>query len=203
MVLCILMIQLVVVLTLVPNDVTQRAIVKESEYVKRSLGTQSQQWIRSKATDWYQKSLIDSGAYESVYNHLIPSQEQIKKSKGIENMGAWWFRWVETRLEAIATLIYQFYTRLALLLMWLPYMLFLLVPALFDGAMTRKIKLTNFDYSSPVLHRYSIRGTWIIMTGMAVLFLAPIAIDPIYIPIALMGSCVLIGLAIGNLQKRI
>lgn len=203
MVLCILIVQLVVVLVLVPNDFVRTAIVKESEYVQRSLGTKSQQWIKEKAVTWYQHSIIDSGAYEAIYNHLIPTKEQAKKSKGMENMGAWWFKWVSERLAAIATLIYQFYTRLALLLMWLPYMCILLIPALYDGAMTRKIKLTNFDYASPVLHRYSMRGTWIIFTGMIVLFLTPIAIDPIYIPLALMVSCVLIGLAVGNLQKRI
>lgn len=197
------MVQLVVVLVLVPNEFVKDAIIKEANYVQRSLGTKSQEWIKGKAVTWYQHSIIDSGAYESVYNHLIPSQEQAQNSKGMENMGVWWFKWVSERLEAIATLIYQFYTRLALLLMWLPYMLVLLLPAIYDGTMTRKIKLTNFDYASPVLHRYSMRATWIILTGIAVLFLAPIAIDPIYIPVALMVSCVLIGLAVGNLQKRI
>lgn len=203
MVLWLVMIQLAVLLVLVPSDLTQQAIEKETQYVQRSLGPHSQKWINDKATNWYQTSLIDSGVYESVYNHLIPTQAQKDASRGMEKMGGLWFDWVEGRLEAFGVLIYQFYTRLALLLMWLPYMLVLLIPALYDGAMTRKVKLTNFDYASPILHRYSVRGVWAIATGMSVLFLAPIAIDPIYIPVALMVSCVLMGLAVGNLQKRI
>lgn len=203
MVLCILMVQLVVVLVLIPNEFVEKAIIKEAGYVQRSLGKQSQEWIREKAGRWYQHSIIDSGAYESVYQHLIPTKEQAQKSKGMENMGTWWFNWVSGRLAALATLIYQLYTRVALLVMWLPYMCILLIPAIYDGTMTRKIKLTNFDYASPVLHRYSMRGTWVILTGMAVLFLSPIAIDPIYIPLALMSVCVLIGFVVGNLQKRI
>lgn len=203
MVLWLVMIQLAVLLVLIPSDLTQRAIEKETQYVQRSLGLHSQKWINDKAANWYQTSLIDSGVYESVYNHLIPTQAQKDASRGMEKMGGLWFDWVEGRLEAFGVIIYQFYTRLALLLMWLPYMLVLLIPALYDGAMTRKVKLTNFDYASPVVHRYSIRSVWVIATGMSVLFLAPIAIDPIYIPVALMVSCVLMGLAVGNLQKRI
>lgn len=203
MLLWLIMIQLTVLLVLVPSELTQRAVEKEAEYVQRSLGIHSQKWIKDKATNWYQTSLIDSGVYKSVYSHLIPTQEQKDASRGMEKMGGLWFDWVEGRLEAFGIIIYQFYTRLALLLMWLPYMLVLLIPALYDGAMTRRVKLTNFDYASPIVHRYSVRSVGVIVSGMSVLFLAPIAIDPIYIPVALMVSCVLLGLAVGNLQKRI
>ena len=99
------MIQVVVVLVLIPSDLTQRAIDKEEQYVQRTLGTQSQEWIKNKATDWYQSSLIDSGVYQAVYNHFIPTQAQKEASRGMQNMGGIWFTWVEGRLQALTVII--------------------------------------------------------------------------------------------------
>ena len=82
-------------------------------------------------------------------------------------------------------------------------MLLLFVPAVYDGYMTWQIKRTNFDYASPVMHRYSVRGAAILLFGLLAAFMAPIALNPIIIPMGMMGCCVLFGLAFGNVQKRI
>jgi hypothetical protein len=121
----------------------------------------------------------------------------------MEQMGKAWFGWVEGRIKALAKLIYQFCMRLALLASWAPYMLILLLPALYDGLMTWKIKRTNFDYASPVIHRYSMRGTGLLLTGLFIAFFAPFALDPVIIPVTIMVCCVLIGLMVGNFQKRV
>lgn len=203
LVILLFVIELGVVLLLVPGDWTYKEINKEAEYVERSLGVQSRNWIHDKARHWYQTSMIDSGAYESIRRHLIPNQEERSKSRGMENMGSQFFDWWEDRIEALATVVYQFFARLALAIMWAPYMLVLLIPAAFDGWMTWKIKRTNFAYSSPVIHRYSIRGLFSLGSLLVIAFFVPIALDPVFIPIVLMAACVLIGVAGGNLQKRI
>ncbi|PBU82125.1 DUF4400 domain-containing protein, partial [Escherichia coli] len=148
-------------------------------------------------------SVIDSGFYEGMYQTLIPSEEERQKSKGMQDMGKGWFVWVKGRMEAFVNVIYQFYTRLALLAAWAPYMLILFVPAVYDGMMTWRIKRTNFDYASPVLHRYSVRGTMYLMAGLFIAFFIPIALDPVVIPMTMMTCCVLVGLTFGNLQKRV
>ncbi|WP_417634769.1 DUF4400 domain-containing protein, partial [Enterobacter hormaechei] len=129
--------------------------------------------------------------------------EERQKSKGMQDMGKGWFVWVKGRMEAFVNVIYQFYTRLALLAAWAPYMLILFVPAVYDGMMTWRIKRTNFDYASPVLHRYSVRGTMYLMAGLFIAFFIPIALDPVVIPMTMMTCCVLVGLTFGNLQKRV
>ncbi|CEE92455.1 membrane hypothetical protein [Xenorhabdus nematophila str. Anatoliense] len=60
-----------------------------------------------------------------------------------------------------------------------------------------------FDYASPVLHRYSVRGTMYLMAGLFIVFFVPIALDPVVIPLTMMTCCVLVGLTFGNLQKRV
>ncbi len=203
MVILLFVIELGVVLLLVPRDWTQQAIIKEEGYVERTLGQQSRDWIQGRANNWYQKSMVDSGAYEAMYQHLIPSQQQKANSRGAQDLGVLFFKWWEGRLEALSLVIYQLFTRLALILLWLPYMTILFVPALFDGYMTLKIKRTNFAYASPVIHRYSVRGIRTLGIAMLIAFFLPIALDPIFIPVMLMAGCVFIGLAAGNLQKRI
>ncbi len=203
MVAWLLAIELVLVLVLIPGDWTLRAINKEADYVEKSLGIQSRTWIHDKASTWYRSSVIDSGAYEKVHRAFIPTEAEKLASRGMERSWDFWFNWIEGRLDAVLKVVYQFFSRLALAAIWAPYMLVLLLPAVFDGYMTWKIKRSNFDYSSPVVHRYSVRGVTAIVCGLFVAFFLPIAIDPIVIPIAMMGMCVLIGLSLGNLQKRI
>lgn len=198
-----LVIELVTILLLIPGDWTDRAIEREAKLVEQSLGGEASGWIDAKASAWFRSSIIDSGFYAGMYHTLIPSEAEKKKSKGMEQMGDDWFKWAEGRIDAVVNVIYQFYARLALLVAWAPYMLLLLVPAAFDGLMTWKIKRTNFAYASPVIHRYSIRGTGFILVGLFIAFFAPIALDPVIIPMAMMVCCVLVGLAIGNLQKRV
>ncbi len=55
-----------------------------------------------------------------MYQTLIPSEEERQKSKGMQDMGKGWFVWVKGRMEAFVNVIYQFYTRLALLAAWAP-----------------------------------------------------------------------------------
>lgn len=198
-----LVIELLVILLLVPGDWTDRAIKEESKLVEANLGSHTRYWIEDKAESWYQSTMIDSGFYEGVYYTLIPTEEQRLNSRGMEKMGLWWFQWAEGRIEALGNIVYQFYTRMALLLAWAPYMAILFLPAMYDGMMTWRIKRTNFDYASPVIHRYGVRFIGYLLLGLGIAFFAPIALNPIIIPIVMMACCVLVGIAMGNLQKRV
>lgn len=198
-----LVIELGVILLLVPGTWTERAIARESALVEQWLGVQTRDWIEDRADGWFQASIIDSGFYASAHHTLIPTEEEKAASRGMRDMGAAWFVWIEGRLDALVSLVRQFYARVAMVLVWAPYLLILFVPAAYDGVMTRRIKRTNFDYASPVLHRYSLRGIALVAIGLFIAFSAPFALNPLIIPVAMMVCCVLIGLALSNLQKRI
>ena len=198
-----LVIELAIVLILVPGDLTSRAIEKEAVDIKQSLGQQSQEWVHDKAERWYQSTMMDSGFYAGMHRTFIPTKEEKMKSKGLENFGSHWFTFIEGRIESFTKVVYQFYTRIALFTLWMPYILVLLVPAIFDGLMTWKIKRTNFDYASPVIHRYSTRAVSYIVIGAIVLSFVPIAITPMLMPLLMMLWSVFAGLMIGNFQKRV
>ncbi len=199
----IIAIEAIVVTVLVPGDWTARVIEQESELLERRLGPTEHRWVHDRARDWFNSSLIDSGIYQTVLNHIIPTKEEKARSKGMENMGKGWFTWAESRLQAMANAYYHILSRMALLATWAPYFLILLVPAIYDGISTWRIKRTNFAYASPALHQYSTKGIGLIVITLVALFLAPIVLDPTLIPAAMMIACVMAGLMIGNFQKRV
>ena len=203
LVLLIVCIQILVVMILVPGDMADKTIIAENQMMEASLGKRTSDAIRDRANDWHQTIVYDSGMHSGVLDFLIPTEERRKASKGIETMGQFWFDWTKGRVEAISRVIHQFCLRASLVVTWMPFLLILLLPAIYDGLMTWKIKRTNFQYASPVIHRYSLRGILFITVITTLAFFMPVAINPSIIPIILMIACVLLGLSFGNMQKRI
>lgn len=199
----VLIVELAVVLVLVPGDFTGRAIEKEGQMIEQRLGKQTRTWVFGKSEEWFQTTIIESGFKDGMYRTLIPTEDAKTKSKGLESFGNWWFDLAADRIESLMLLIQQFYMRVALMMTWAPYMLLLFLPAIYDGIQTWKIKRTNFDYASPVVHRYSARIIGYSFTGMVLMFFLPFALPPTLTPIVLMIICVAFGLAVGNFQKRI
>lgn len=197
--------QLLAVAIFTPMGWAVDAIEKEKAMIAQVMGSSGGRFISAEADDWHKTFIIDSGLYAGTVKMLIPTKKQKERSKGIERMGTaeGWFGWVQERIDTVSKVIHHTMMRVSMLKMWLPYILIILIPAAYDGLMTWKIKRTNFAYVSPVLHRYGARGVVLIAIIFLLLFFAPIAVHPIYIPVGLIAVCLLIGLMIGNTQKRI
>lgn len=196
-------IQIMLILVFVPGEWTERVIEREAVKTRQVLGTDTQEWIQTTAQRWYDATMIDSGIYRAMHNHVIPSPDERAASRGMENLGNTVFAWAEDRLGAMMRVIYQVYSRAAMALLWLPYLLILLVPAIVDGVMRWKIKQTNFDYASPVVSRYGIRGIFVISQVGLIAFVAPLALNPLILPLGMMMIAVMLGLTMANYQKRI
>ncbi|AJY53111.1 DUF4400 domain-containing protein [Halomonas sp. KO116] len=195
--------ELFIIMVFIPGHWTERVIQKESTMIESQLGRDTVEWIDRKALQWYNRSMWDTGIYHTLHTLLIPTEQERVASRGMEGIGGKIFPWVEDRLAAMMNVVYQVFARAALLIVWAPYMLILLVPALWDGFMTWKIKRTNFDYASPIWHRYGVRGVFFVLQCLLIAFFAPVALNPIIIPMTMMVMCVMMGLATANLQKRI
>lgn len=198
-----LVIEIVIVLLFVPGDFTNRAIKEESLLIEKHLGEESRKWVHNKADDWYKASMVSSGFYKGLHRTFIPTQQEKDNSKALEGFGGWWFDFLDVRIKSFSKVVYQFFLRVAQFQLWMPYMLILLIPSLFDGFMTWRIKRTNFDYASPVIHRYSFRAVFIIIIGAFLISFVPIAVSPVVMPFLMMLWAVAAGLMVGNYQKRI
>jgi len=201
--LMLLAVEIVIIAILIPGDYTGKTINKELAMIERSLGAETLEWVKGQSQEWYVATMLETGIKDGMYYTLIPTEEQKAKSTGLETFGDWWFDLAADRIDSLMLVIQQLYLRVALLVVWAPYVLLLLIPAIFDGVMTWKIKATNFDYASPVKHRYSARVFGFTLLGMLMMFLLPLPVPPSVIPIALMVMCIAIGLMVGNYQKRI
>jgi len=93
--------------------------------------------------------------------------------------------------------------RIALLYLWLPYMAILIIPATFNGITVWRIKRTNFQTASQTLHHYGTNLLNILVFVTFSLLLAPIILDPVIIPIMFVSVAILVGVILGNTQKRI
>ena len=195
-------IEAIVITALLPGEWTAQVIEKESVLLEKRFGEEEREWVHGKATSWFNSTLIDNGLHSVIRDHLIPTKEQSEVSVGMQTMGKSWFAWVDGRLQAIVNTYYNILLRFALLLTWLPFILILLIPALYDGVTTWRIKRTNFAYASPLLHQYSTYGITYIGIFLVFIFLAPIVLEPMIIPASIMIASVLGGVMIGNFQKR-
>ncbi|CCD30182.1 putative type IV conjugative transfer system coupling factor [Candidatus Glomeribacter gigasporarum BEG34] len=198
-----LLTELAVVVLLVPVDWIQQTRVHEIQRVEQRLGPDAPHRAMHTAHGWFQASLIRSGAYSALHHFLIPSEAERQRSKGLEYLEDGWFAWVEERLDVLMQLIDQLYVRVALLRLWWPCLLLAGLPALWEGWVMRCMKRTNFSHVSPVIHHYSVRGVLFLTSGLGMALLAPVPLEPMFMPAVLITACVLAGLALGHLQKRI
>lgn len=198
--LLLLALEVLFIAAILPGQWSENAMTQEMKMIESMSGIEHRNQVLGHATNWYTTSLVDTGVWQALFDMLVPDahlrEKSIVKAEG-------WFNLVDNRITAIQQSVYLMFVRVSLLFTWLPYVPLLLVPAVWDGVMTWRIKKTNFDYASPILHRYAIRGWVAIAVLSMVVFMMPIPLAPIYIPIALMFSVVAVGIATGNLQKRI
>jgi len=194
---------IVLILLLVSSDFMDQSLVRERNYVERDLGEESCQYVYDEAADWYKTLFVDSGIYTTLHRTLIPNEDEKQHSRGMETMGSAWFKWIEGRLDASMRVIYMFLTRCVQMLLWIPFIPLVFLPAFYDGLMVRKIKRTNFDYSSPALHSYAVRSSWTMAFFLFLGFFAPVAIAPVVFPIVIFICGSLMGLSVANIQKRV
>lgn len=198
-----LILQIAVCVLLVSPTWISRCINQERVLVKQTLGVQASDWIAKEAKQWYTKHFINRGWQQAVWHFFIPTEAERRASIGMENFALPWFNWVTTRLQVLFTMIFQCGYRLAQMKVWGSMIFVLLIPALLDGVLMRRIKKINFDYASPVIQHYSLQALGLLLLSQLIFWLSPIAVSPLITPVIIMICCVLLGLSISHLQKRI
>ncbi len=198
-----LMVELIIISVLVPGNWTERVIQHEALQIQQQFNVKTTQQIKNRSQDWYRKTVLDTQIERLLRDFLIPTDTLRQRSKGMEKLGTHWFEWIEGRIDALFDVFYHVLVRLSVLLVWLPFTLILMLAALWDGLMMWQIKKQTFDYSSPVIHRYSIR---ILIAGTLILLitlLAPVAIPPLFLPSLCIVLSLITGTAMANLQKKL
>jgi len=187
--------------TVAPNKLVDTVMLKERKWGIELLGNSDMEKVLEKTNRYYSALVIESGAKKIVSDMLMPRGGTVD---AFEKNVDWWFRYLESRGEAVQKIIYQMVYRIVLTLYWLPLLIAVLLPAIYAGWMRWYAKRHGFDYSSPFLNNnaaivLSWGGMLIVLSVLIPLPLPPLVIST-FIVIMLP---VVLSVLISNLPKRI
>lgn len=197
-----LFILLLMLATVVPNELIDRAMFAEHEMGRKMLSESEMAQVIGTTDRIYVAAIIHSGIKERVTDLFMPSGPRV--ADAFEEKVAWWFDFLAERGEAVQKLLYQFVYRGVLAAYWLPFFAAVAVPAVFAGFMRWNAKRYAFEYSSPFINNNAARllcwGAIIMLVG--ILFPAPL--PPLVVCTLLIAVMpTVISLLISNLPKRV
>ncbi len=198
------LVEVIFVAALVSDDWLKTVQRTEDRMIAEYLGARKDAEIRETSTDWFDRLFVRTGARENVYRYFIPSEPERQRSVGFQDVGRDdLFPFIAARLQVLWDSVYQTMRRFFLLLSWWPFLLAAVVPFAVDGLAQRKIKQSNFDYSSPLAHRYSlfaILGTlYVLLLGLTF----PFPVPPQALPMACVAIAAALNVYLAHTQKRI
>lgn len=167
-------------------------------------GVEKEAEIRQTAQQYFGKLFIRTGIRESVYHYFIPTERERQMSVGFEDVGRHdLFPFIKSRLDVLWDTAYQMIKRFVIACLWLPFLVITAFPFAFDGLIRRKISQTNFDYPSPMVHRYSLYTIFAIVYLLFMGLTLPFPIPPQAIPFGFFIVAYAINLLLANTQKRV
>ena len=200
--------EIAVVLFLVSADYARDGTLKEGAWISVALGDETNLEIQRRADAMYENTVIRWELTEWFYRLFIPSESERENSLGLETLGDMEsgtsiFSVAESRWSAFLDMTYWTMRRIALFTIWLPVWLPAFVIAGICGWLERAVKKTDFGYTSPVLFANSWKALICALLLLLVSFLCPMPMPPSIVPALLGFMAILVGLCLGNVQKRI
>ena len=113
------------------------------------------------------------------------------------------FPFIAERIQVIWDGIYQAMRRFFLMLSWWPFLLSALMPFVSDGLARRKVKQSNFDYSSPLAHRYSFFALLGVLYLLLIGLTFPFPVQSPAMPVVCGAIVVAVNVYLAYTQKRV
>ena len=198
------LLEIILIAGFVSDQWTREIQGREDKTTLEYFGPQKDTEIRQTSQKWFDRMFVRTGIRESVYRYFIPTEQERQMSKGFEDVGRHdLFPFIESRLNVLWDTLYQMVKRFIMALVWMPLFLAALFPFVIDGLIRRKISQTNFDYPSPMAHRYSLDvmlgALYLIILGLTL----PFPIPPQAVPVGIFAVAYAMNVFLANTQKRI
>ncbi|MCO6440234.1 MAG: DUF4400 domain-containing protein [Nitrococcus mobilis] len=192
-----IVIELAVLLLFVPSARVAQYNANERAAVAADLGLSAEARVRANAKTWYRVTLIEPGFVAALNEYLF----QAGSPKSVTDYSA--TNYVRDRLATFWRSIYAVYYRLALIWLWVPYLLPLILPTLIDAVQARRVRQWRFSYVSPLIRALATKTKWLIATTLGAALLLPLHVPALAYPF-LFGVLMLANWVwVANLQKRI
>lgn len=203
--LLLLLAEAVLIAVLVPTRFLDRMTETESGWMSTMYSESTYSRMDQSTDEWHHTLTRKTGLSGWLHYMFFPSEEAKKREKGMSRLGdKLWFPYIESRGEALDSMLKTFLMRLWSIGAWLPLLILVTVPSVFEGVMERKIKQHTFKYPSPFMYRHGVRGSVLSMFLLFVCLCAPFPIPPVIFPVTVIVTIVVMSIVvIGNLPKRL
>jgi len=198
------LLEIILVAGFVSDDWARNIQVVEDNSLIAYFGVEKEAEIRQTSQQGFDQLFVNTGIRESVYRYFIPTEHERQLSRGFEEVGRHdLFPFIQSRLDVLWDTLYQMIKRFIMAWVWLPFLAVTGLPFAIDGLIRRKVSQTNFDYPSPMAHRYSLY----IMLGAVYLLLMsltlPFPVPPQAIPAGIFIVAFALNVLLANTQKRV
>ena len=182
--------ELVVLVLFVPVPRILQAMDIERAMTWNLMGEATSSWIINYSDDLYRSTLIDTGVREAVFNHVIPTREERARSRGLQHLGTgWWFPFLEKRLTASFLVLRHLVFRIVSACTWVPFFIAIAIPATMDAMMMWRKRNYEWEYASPMVHRWGEKTLKNIPVLFALVLFAPLPLPPLtHVGLAVLGA---------------
>ena len=198
------LLEIILVASFVSDRWTREIQAAEDQMLIAYFGVEKDTEIRLTSQQWFDRLFVKTGIRASIYRYFIPTERERQLSKGFEEVGRHdLFPFFQSRLDVLMDTLYQMIKRLIMAWVWWPFLAVTLIPFALDGLIRRKVSQTNFDYPSPLAHRYSL---YLILGAVYLLFMGltlPFPVPPQSIPIGIFVVAFALNVLLANTQKRV
>jgi hypothetical protein len=198
------LLEVILVASFVSDRWTREIQTTEDRMLIAYFGVEKESEIRQTAQHWFDQLFVRTGMRESVYRYFIPTERERQMSKGFEDVGRNdLFPFIQSRLDVLWDTVYQMIKRFVMACAWLPFLAVVILPFAIDGLIRRKVSQTNFDYPSPIAHRYSLYvmlgALYLLLMGLTL----PFPVPPQSMPIGIFIVAWAMNTLLANTQKRV
>lgn len=190
-------IEVLVILAFVPSSVVANYNQVERHQVAAELGPQTEGQVLGAANTIFGWTLIKPGFYPSLNAYILKNarRDYVRDNNGTQ--------YAQDRVATLWKVLYAMYYRLALIGIWLPYLLPLAMAGIIDAVQARKVRRYRFSYVSPMVRAYAGRLRFYITCLLILAVLLPVHVPSMFYPVLLGGLLVAGWISITHLQKEI
>ena len=198
------LLEIILVASFVSDPWTREIQATEDKMLITYMGAHKDAEIRQISQNGFDRLFVKTGIRESVYRYFIPTERERQLSKGFEDVGRDdLFPFIHSRLDVLMDTLYQMIKRFIMAWVWWPFLAVTLMPFAIDGQIRRKVSQTNFDYPSPLAHRYSLYSmlgsVYLLFMGLTL----PFPVPPQSIPVGIFIVALALNVLLANTQKRV
>lgn len=189
--------EFVAILLFVPSRVVAEYNAAERVSVAAQLGSAAEVRVIENANRWFRTTLIDTGMTAALNEFLFGNE-----TPAVTNPNESVTNYSRDRVATFWRMLYTGYYRVALIWLWLPYLLPLAIPVFIDAHMERKVRQWRFSFVSPMTRHIAARAGVALGIALGVSLMIPLHVPPLVFPFLFGALLLAVWVWVANLQKR-